>query len=158
MIEFIGLVASTLGIIAFFAVKPGDFKTSLNEWFIEPFNSLGKKKIKPGIDVFFKVFKVEDMRLENIFLSNPLSRNSFNSELRSYTAKHPDAIEKLKKEELDGRRLDSEKKGITFDNNASFALRRIDVSRPEGPRSLGGRSFPTDPAVAIGSKNSSGWW
>jgi len=26
------------------------------------------------------------------------------------------------------------------------------------PRSLGGRSFPTDPAVAIGSKNSSGWW
>lgn len=25
-------------------------------------------------------------------------------------------------------------------------------------RSLGGRSFPTDPAVAIGSKNSSGWW
>lgn len=133
MLEIIGGVASLLGILAFFAVAPKDLTANLKSWFVEPVNSINKNKHKLDIKELFDLLKVEDVRPENVFVSTPLKSDSFDSEVREYNAILPEEIEKLKQKEISDKKEYSEKNGMTFDNNASFGLRRIDVSRPEGP-------------------------
>lgn len=133
MLEIIGIIASLLGILAFFAVAPKDLIANLKSWFIEPVNSISKHKNKLNIKELFDLLKVEDIRPENIFATTPLKSGSFDSEVREYDGNLPEEIEKLKQTEISEKKKHSEQHGMTFDNNASFALRRIDVSRPEGP-------------------------
>jgi len=131
MIEVIGIIASILGILAFFAVAPKDLVANLKSWFVEPVSSLNKKQNKLDIKELFDLLRVEDIRPENIFLSSPLKEASFNAEVREYNPTTSENIEQLKLKELAAKKEYSKKNGMTFDNNASFALRRIDVSRPE---------------------------
>lgn len=130
MIQVIGVVASILGIVAFFAVAPKDLVANLKGWFVDPIKSIKKKKNKLSLQELFEYLMVEDIRIENSFVSRPLTSDSFDSELTDYKGKLPERIEKLKTKEL--ARYSTSNDGRTFDNNASFALRRIDVSRPEG--------------------------
>lgn len=132
MLEIVGLIASILGILAFFAVAPKDLLANLKSWFVEPVRSISKKKNNLDIKELFDLLKVEDIRPENIFISPPLKEASFDSEVREYKSTTTETIEKLKIKEISTKKKHSEKNGITFDNNASFALRRIDISRPEG--------------------------
>ena len=132
MLEIIGIIASLLGILAFFAVAPKDLVANLKSWFVDPVNSINKNKNKLDIKELFNLLKVEDIRPENIFVSTPLKSASFDSEVRDYNQSLPGDIEKLKQKEILKKKKYSEENGMTFDNNASFALRRIDVSRPEG--------------------------
>ncbi|WP_337074847.1 hypothetical protein [Aeromonas veronii] len=132
MIEVIGIIASILGILAFFAVAPKDLLANLKSWFVEPVSSISKRQNKLDIKELFDLLKVEDIRPENVFLSSPLKESSFDAEVREYQPTNAEYIEKLKTKEIADKKEYSEKNGKTFDNNASFALRRIDVSRPEG--------------------------
>ncbi len=132
MIEIIGIIASILGIFAFFAVAPKDLLANFKSWFVEPVSSISKRKNKLDIKELFDLLKVEDIRPENIFLSSPLKEESFDAEVREYNPTISENIEQIKLKELEAKQKQSEKNGMTFDNNASFALRRIDVSRPEG--------------------------
>jgi len=132
VISVIGVIASILGVIAFFAVPPKDLLANLKSWFVDPVSSISKRKNKLDIKELFDLLKVEDIRPENIFLSPPLKESSFDAEVREYQSTTSENIEQLKIKEIAAKKEYSEKKGMTFDNNASFALRRIDVSRPEG--------------------------
>jgi hypothetical protein len=132
MIEVIGIIASILGILAFFAVAPKDLLANFKSWFVEPVSSIGKRQNKLDIKELFDLLKVEDIRPENIFLSSPLKETSFDAEVREYNPTVSENIEQLKLKEIAAKKEYCEKNGMTFDNNASFALRRIDVSRPEG--------------------------
>ncbi|WP_318438764.1 hypothetical protein [Photobacterium leiognathi] len=132
MIEIIGIIASVLGILAFFAVAPRDLLKNFKSWFVEPVSSISKRQNKLGIKELFDLLKVEDIRPENVFLSTPLKEGSFDAEVREYNPTSSEHIEQLKEKEIEAKKEHSKKNGMTFDNNASFALRRIDVSRPEG--------------------------
>ncbi|MEZ8699307.1 hypothetical protein [Vibrio lentus] len=132
MIEIIGIIASVLGILAFFAVAPRDLLKNFKSWFVEPVSSISKRQNKLDIKELFDLLKVEDIRPENVFLSTPLKEGSFDAEVREYHPISSKNIEQLKSKEIEVKKEYSEKNGMTFDNNASFALRRIDVSRPEG--------------------------
>ncbi|ELC9520043.1 hypothetical protein RJY08_001495 [Vibrio alginolyticus] len=131
MIEIVGIIASVLGILAFFAVAPRDLVKSLKSWFIEPVSTVSKKKNELDIKGLFDLLNVEDIRPENVFLSAPIKRSRLAAEVREYQATTTQEIERLKKQEIVSKKKHSEQKGVTFDNNGSFALRRIDVSRPE---------------------------
>lgn len=133
MLEIIGIVASVLGILAFFAVAPEDLKANLKSWFVQPVSNLTRHQNKLDIKELFDLLGVDDIRAENVFVSRPLKSDSFDAEVREYDNKLPDAIETLKQQEISGREKLAREDGKTFDNNASYALRRIDISRPEGP-------------------------
>lgn len=132
MIEIIGIVASILGILAFFAVAPKDLLANFKSWFVEPVSAISKRQNKLDIKELFDLLKVEDIRPENVFLSSPLKGTSFDAEVREYNPVINETIAQLKSEEIAAKKDFCEQNGMTFDNNASFALRRIDVSRPEG--------------------------
>ncbi|MFQ1796682.1 hypothetical protein ACK37G_19355 [Aeromonas veronii] len=68
MIEVIGIIASILGILAFFAVAPKDLLANLKSWFVEPVSSISKRQNKLDIKELFDLLKVEDIRPENVFL------------------------------------------------------------------------------------------
>ena len=130
--EIIGIIASLLGIIAFFAVAPKDVAKNFKRWFVVPFSLLKQRKVKLSIQELFAALNVEDIRIENIFTTNPLKSDCFDSEVVDFNGKLHDEIESIKIKEIKEKRVLASKNGMTFDNNASFALRRIDVSRPEG--------------------------
>ncbi|MGO2012977.1 MAG: hypothetical protein ACTJH9_13575 [Pseudoalteromonas sp.] len=132
MIEVLGIVASLLGIIAFFAVGPKDLLANLKGWFVEPITSINKHKNKLDIRTLFDLLKVEDIRQENIFTKKTLKKDSFDADVLSYEYKFTEELQKIKDDEIKSKLDYAQKNGITLDNNASFALRRIDVSRPEG--------------------------
>jgi len=132
MIEVLGIIASLLGIIAFFAVGPKELLTNLKGWFVEPITSINKHKNKLDIKTLFDLLKVEDIRQANIFTKNTLKRDSFDAEISEYEYKLSEELQKIKDAEIKEKLAYAQKNGITLDNNASFALRRIDVNRPEG--------------------------
>lgn len=132
MVEIIGIIASVLGIIAFFAVAPKDLAKSFKGWFVEPVATVTKQRKRLNIKEVFDLLEVDDVRIENVFVSKPLMNDSFDSEVIDYQGRLPDEIDKLKAKEISEKKELAEKRGMTFDNNASFALRRIDVSRLEG--------------------------
>lgn len=132
MLEVIGIIASVLGILAFFAVAPKDLLTNFKSWFVEPVSTISKHKHKLDIKELFDLLNVEDIRPENLFVKTPLKSSSFDSELLDYNTKLPTELEILKQKEIADKKAHSELNGLTLDNNGSFGLRRIDVSRPEG--------------------------
>jgi len=132
MIETIGMFASILGILAFFAVSPKDLFKNFKEWFITPINSIKKNKNAIDLQTLFTKLNVDDIRIENIFLEEQITYKRFQSIIIKYKGKLPEKINVIKSNELKKRKNNAEEKGITLDNNASFALRRIDVSHPEG--------------------------
>ncbi|WP_461536804.1 hypothetical protein [Spongorhabdus nitratireducens] len=132
MIEIIGIIGSIFGIIAFFAIAPRDVKNNVKAWFVEPIQKVNRDKNAISLNECFQILSVDDIRIENSFIEKPLNYKRFDSEIISYNCRLPDQIEHLKSNEIKERQEDASKRGITLDNNASFALRRIDVSRPEG--------------------------
>jgi hypothetical protein len=132
VIEILGIVASLLGILAFFAVAPKELFKNLKGWFVEPISEISKHKNKLDIRELFDLLKVEDMREANLFVKKPLTLDSFDCEVYQYETQLPDELLKLKETEIQLRSEQANKNGVTLDNNASFALRRIDVNRPEG--------------------------
>ncbi|MGL6408096.1 hypothetical protein ACSZM7_19450 [Aeromonas veronii] len=109
MIEVIGIIASILGILAFFAVAPKDLLANLKSWFVEPVSSISKRQNKLDIKELFDLLKVEDIRPENVFLSSPLKESSFDAEVREYQPTSSEYIEKLKTKEIADKKEYSEK-------------------------------------------------
>lgn len=132
MAETIGIIASILGILAFFAVDPRDLFRNIRGWFVDPVKAIVSKKNKLSLKELFDYFKIEDIRIENIFASKSLKMDSFDSEVIEFFGELSDKLKTLKEKEISEKCKLARENGVTFDNNASFALRRIDVSRPEG--------------------------
>jgi hypothetical protein len=129
--ETLGIIASILGILAFFAISPNEMIENFRNWFWYPIKILLIAK-KPDIYSLFTDLGVDDIKIENLFLNSKLDFTRFSSEVIEYSGSLPKKIISLKNEEIEQREKESREKGVTLDNNESYALRRIDISRPEG--------------------------
>ncbi|WP_413699115.1 hypothetical protein ACLKMH_16460 [Psychromonas sp. KJ10-10] len=132
MIEILGIVASLLGILAFFAVAPKELAKNLKGWFVDPISSIKKQNNKLDIRELFDLLNVEDIREANLFIKKPLKVDNFDCEIYQYENQLREDLLIIKASEIKAKTDQANKNGVTLDNNASFALRRIDVNRPEG--------------------------
>ena len=129
-LTILGLI---LALTALIAVYPRDIRNNIGKWL--PGISKNKNRLLGfNLKRLFDILKIEDIIVGNTFIRNPLKQNQIvgcvdNTSSGTITSPH---ILSLRDKIISETEALAIKDGLTFDNNASFALQRIDIKRPEG--------------------------
>ncbi len=130
--EVLGIV---LAVLAILFVDPGDAISNLRKWLIGP-TKLAKRTVgtqsRLDLTSLFDALGIEDMRIEKSFIGKPAGLDSFDAEVIEHEPIVSPYVQKLRARTIQEEENFAKKNGKTFDNNGTYALRRVDVSRPEG--------------------------
>ncbi|WP_083469142.1 glycosyltransferase [Methylobacterium variabile] len=80
-----------------------------------------------------KMLDIRDIRVENLFFeSNALPPQRIKGRFIDKWINYPDKIEQIFRDQIEIDKRNAEQRGQTFDNNGTYSMRRMLVSRPEG--------------------------
>lgn len=125
-----------LAILALFFVHPKDAIRSLKAWFSPITKGFQHRRKLDSLSAndFFDRLAIDDIKIENLFLTDPLTVRRLNSVFVDKWLDYPDKIQNIFKQMIETKKRIASTEGRTFDNNGSYSLHRIDVNRPESEK------------------------
>lgn len=122
--QIVGVIITIVSLIAI------DFKIFKGNLF-GIFKVFKKKGKSLNFQSFLSQLKVQDIVVEKVF-NEPIGPERLKSELIDSVDTLEPYLNELFEKEIRKRKSECSVQGITFDNNGSFSLYRVDVERPEG--------------------------
>lgn len=134
--ELIAVLGFILAVLAIFFVDPKEAWGNLKAWFAPVIKILQYRHLVDSRSAqdFFERLKIEGIKVENLFIANPLTVKRLKSKFVDKQLDYPEKIKKIFIQQIEDKKVIAARDGKTLDNNASYSLHRIDVSRPEGVR------------------------